>query len=144
MNREVKMPKKTAQPKKAKPKTTKTTRKKKTSPPDVAVDRRREWRFELPLSAVVEGKLPTGDKFEEDVTLENISSGGAYFCLDSGVIVGSKLNLVIDVPTELSEGKKLKLSLGGLTIRLEKPSKKGKKQGVALRFKKRFEFISEE
>ncbi len=138
------MPKKTAQPKKTKPKATKTTRKKKATPSDVTVDRRREWRFELPLSAVAEGSLPTGDKFKENVTLENISSGGAYFCLDSGVIVGSKLNLVIDVPTELSEGKRLKLSLGGLTIRLEKPVKKGKKQGVALRFKKRFEFISEE
>ena len=122
MNREVKMPKKTSQPKKTKAKTTK---KKKTAPPEVAVDRRKEWRFELPLSAVVEGNLPTGNTFEEEVTLENISSGGAYFCLESGVIVGSKLNLVIDVPTELSEGKKLKLSLGGLTIRLEKPSKKG-------------------
>lgn len=111
--------------------------------PDIVIDRRKEWRFDLPLSATVEGVLPTGRKFKEKVTLENISSGGAYFCLDSGVIVGSKLNLVIDVPTELSEGKKLKLSLGGLTIRLEKPDKKGKKQGVALRFQKKFEFISE-
>jgi len=135
------MPKKTSQPKKTKPKTTK---KKKPVPTDIAVDRRKEWRFELPLTAIVEGNLPTGKTFKEEVILENISSGGAYFCLDSGVIVGSKLNLVIDVPTELSEGKKLKLSLGGLTVRLEKPSKRGKKQGVALRFKKRFEFISDE
>jgi c-di-GMP-binding flagellar brake protein YcgR len=120
----------------------KKTKKKKKSMPDITVDRRREWRFELPLSAIVEGELPTGKKFKEDVTLENISSGGAYFCLDSGVVVGSKLNLVIDVPTELSEGKKIKLSLGGLTIRLEKPDKKEKKQGVALRFRKKFEFVS--
>ena len=133
------MAKKTSQPKKTKPRKTK----KKQPPADVAVDRRREWRFELPLSAVVEGDLPTGKKFKEGVVLENISSGGAYFCLDSGVIVGSKLNLVIDVPTELSEGKKIKLSLGGLTIRLEKPSKKGKKQGVALRFRKNFEFLAD-
>lgn len=111
--------------------------------PELKVDRRREWRFELPLQAEVEGKLPNGKKFKEEVMLENISSGGAYFCLDSGVVVGSKLNLVIDVPSELSEGKKLKLSLGGLTIRLEKPPKKGKKQGVALRFQKKFKFISE-
>ena len=111
--------------------------------PDITVDRRKEWRFELPLSATVEGELPTGKSFKEDVTLENISSGGAYFCLDSGVVVGSKLNLVIEVPTELSKGKKIKLSLGGLTIRLEKPDKKEKKQGVALSFRKKFEFISE-
>lgn len=130
---------KTSKTKKTTPR--KTSRKKKTVP-DVTVDRRKEWRFELPLCATIEGELPTGKKFKEDVILDNISSGGAYFSLDSGVVVGSKLNLVIDVPTELSEGKKIKLSLGGLTIRLEKPDKKGKKQGVALRFRKKFEFIS--
>jgi c-di-GMP-binding flagellar brake protein YcgR len=123
--------------------TSRKTSKKKKTMPDITVDRRKEWRFELPLSATVEGELPDGESFKEDITLENISSGGAYFCLDSGVVVGSKLNLVIEVPTELSEGKKIKLSLGGLTIRLEKPDKREKKQGVALRFRKKFEFISE-
>lgn len=111
--------------------------------PDFKVERRKEWRFELPLSATAQGNLPDGEKFQENVTLQNISSGGVYFSLDSGVIVGSKLNLVIDVPSKLSEGKKVKLCLGGLTIRLEEPTKKGKKQGVALRFRKKFEFISE-
>ena len=134
MAKKAKTPKKTS---------SKKPRKKRKPLPDIAVDRRGEWRFELPLSAIVEGKLPSGKIFKEDVTLENISSGGAYFCLDSGVIVGSKLNLVIDVPTELSEEGKLKLSLGGHTIRLERSDKKSKKQGVALRFHKRFKFISE-
>lgn len=128
---------------KTKKTTSRKTSKKKKTMPDITVDRRKEWRFELPLSATVEGKLPSRKSFKEDVTLENISSGGTYFCLDSGVVVGSKLNLVIEVPSELSEGKKIKLSLGGLTIRLEKPDKKKKKQGVALRFRKKFEFISE-
>jgi len=111
---------------------------------EVAVDRRREWRLELPLSAFVEGNLPQGKKFKEKITLENISSKGAYFCLDSGVTVGSKLNLVIDVPEELTEGKKVKLYLGGLTIRLEEPNKGGKRQGVALRFDEEFQFIAAE
>lgn len=111
--------------------------------PDFKIERRGEWRFELPLSAIVEGKLPDGKKFQEKVTLQNISSGGAYFILDSGVIVGSNLNLVIEVPSKLNEEKMLKLCLGGLTIRLEQPSKKGKKQGIALRFQKNFQFISE-
>jgi hypothetical protein len=127
-------------PKKEKPQ-------KKVSIPDtseVAVDRRTEWRLELPLSALVEGDLPQGKKFKEKITLENISSKGAYFCLDSGVTVGSKLHLVIDVPKELTEGKKVKLYLGGLTIRLEEPIKGGKKQGVALRFDEEFSFISDE
>jgi hypothetical protein len=129
--------------------TTKTTakksvRKKNKPPADVAIDRRREWRFDLPLPAIVEGKGGEGEKFTEETILENISSTGAYFCLDSGVTVGSKLNLVIEVPSELSPEKKVKLQLGGLTVRLEKPDKKGKKQGVALRFSKKFKFITED
>lgn len=107
-------------------------------------NRREEWRFELPLSVLVEGKISRGKKFKEETILQNISSGGAYFCLDSGVTVGSKLNLVIEVPDKLTEGKKVKLSLGGLTVRLEKPPQKGKKQGIALRFSKKFEFITED
>lgn len=107
----------------------------------VDVNRRREWRFELPLTAVVEGKLPQGGSFKETAKLENISSGGAYFCLDSGVIVGSKIKLAIELPKELTEGKKVKLRVGGMTIRLEKPNTKRKKQGVAVHFSKDFEFI---
>ncbi len=127
-----------------KPTAKKRARKKAKAPSDVAIDRRREWRFDLPLPAIVEGKGGEGKKFQEETTLENISSTGAYFCLDSGVTVGSKLNLVIEVPSELSPDKKVKLQLGGLTVRLEKPDKKGKKQGVALRFSKKFKFITEE
>jgi hypothetical protein len=123
----------------SKSKIKKRAKKKNSVPTDVAVDRRDEWRFELPLPAVVEGK-----SFKEKTLLENISSTGAYFCLDSGVTVGSKLNLVIEVPSELSPDKKVKLQLGGLTVRLEKPTKKGKKQGVAIQFSKKFKFITEE
>jgi hypothetical protein len=104
------------------------------------LNRRREWRFYLPLRAVVEGRLPQGKKFKEEATLENISSTGAYLCLDSGVIVGSKIHLMIEIPPKATDGKKVKLRIGGLTIRLEKPDKKSKKQGVAVRFDKDFEF----
>jgi len=134
------MTKKISPKTKAKKKTTKKAK----PPPDVTIDRRKEWRFDLPLAAMVEGKAWEGKTFKEETILKNISSGGAYFCLDSGVTVGSKLNLVIDIPEELSPDKKVRLQLGGLTVRLEKPDKKGKKQGVAIRFNKKFKFIAEE
>jgi len=132
--------------KKSASKKTQTEKKTKTLIPNTnaSINRRREWRFELPLKAEVQGKVPIGKTFKENITLENISSQGAYFCLDTGVTVGSKLNLMIDLPTGLTEGKKVKLRLGGLTVRLEKPNKKGKRQGVAIRFNKEFKFISEE
>jgi c-di-GMP-binding flagellar brake protein YcgR len=127
-----------------KPKTKKKRTKKSSAPADVIIDRRREWRFDLPLPVIVEGKLGEGKKFKEKTMLENISSTGAYFCLDSGVTVGCKLNLVIEIPNDLSPDKKIKLQLGGLAVRLEKLSKKEKKQGVALRFSKKFKFITED
>jgi c-di-GMP-binding flagellar brake protein YcgR len=109
----------------------------------VEINRRREWRLDLPLIAEIEGKLPYGKKFREATKLENISSGGAYFCIDSGVVVGSKLNLIIELPRKLTEGKKMRMRLGGITVRLEKPNKRSKKQGVAVRFSKNFRVIPE-
>jgi len=103
-------------------------------PEDIEINRRREWRFEFPLDTLIEGSLADGARFKEETLLENISSGGAYFTLDSGVVVGSKLNLYIELPEKLADGKKLKMRIGGITVRLEKPDKKSKRQGVAVRF----------
>ncbi|MFW6160278.1 MAG: PilZ domain-containing protein [Acidobacteriota bacterium] len=108
------------------------------------LDRRREWRLALPLAAEVEGVLPNGQKFKEKTTLDNISSTGAYFDLDSGVTVGSRLKLTVDLPSNLTEGKKIHLQLEGKAVRLEKPEKSDKKQGVALQFDKEFKFINYE
>jgi hypothetical protein len=105
-------------------------------------DRRQEWRFELPLTAMVEGTLPNGDKFREDTVVENISSGGAYFSIDSGVTLESKLELIIDLPEKVTRGKKTTLRLEGKTVRLEKLDKKTKTQGIALSFDEEFQFIS--
>ena len=116
--------KKTAAPKK----------KTKDIPDELEINRRREWRFDFPLDTLIEGSLADGAKFKEETLLENISSGGAYFTLDSGVVVGSKLNLFIEMPEKLSDGKRLKMRVGGITVRLEKPDKKSKRQGVAVRF----------
>ena len=116
--------KKTAAPKK----------KTKDIPDELEINRRREWRFDFPLDTLIEGSLADGAKFKEETHLENISSGGAYFTLDSGVVVGSKLNLYIELPEKLADGKKMRMRIGGITVRLEKPNKKAKRQGVAVRF----------
>ena len=119
--------------KKARPK-----KKTKPVPEDLEINRRHEWRFNFPLDAFVEGSRADGNKFKEETRLENISSGGAFFTLDSGVVVGSKLNLYIELPEKLADGKRLKLRIGGITVRLEKPDKKAKHQGVAVRFSNDF------
>jgi c-di-GMP-binding flagellar brake protein YcgR len=115
-------------------KTTALKKKTKPVPEEVEINRRREWRFDLPLGTLIEGSLADGNKFKEETRLENISSGGAYFCLDSGVVVGSKLNLMIELPDKLTDGKKMRLMIGGITVRLESPNARTRKQGVAVRF----------
>ncbi|HEK85276.1 MAG: PilZ domain-containing protein [Candidatus Saccharicenans sp.] len=119
-------------------------KKKKAKTAPAVVNRRREWRFELPLPAEIEGQLPQGKKFKEKTILENISSTGAYFALDSSLVVGSKVNLTIELPPEITEGKKVKLSLDGITVRLEKKGEKARKQGVAVRFNRDFHFQVED
>ena len=116
------------------PKTAVPKKKAKALPEDLEVNRRREWRFDFPLGTLIEGSSADGGKFKEETRLENISSGGAYFTLDSGVVVGSKLNLFIELPEKLADGRKMRLRIGGITVRLEKPDKKTKRQGVAVRF----------
>jgi c-di-GMP-binding flagellar brake protein YcgR len=115
-------------------KTAASKKKTKDIPDELEINRRREWRFDFPLDTLIEGSLADGGKFKEETLLENISSGGAYFTLDSGVVVGSKLNLFIELPEKLADGKRLKMRIGGITVRLEKPDKKSKRQGVAVRF----------
>ncbi|MCX7973619.1 MAG: PilZ domain-containing protein [Candidatus Aminicenantes bacterium] len=110
--------------------------------PIVISNRRREWRFELPLEAIVEGRLPQGESFQEKTTIENISSGGAYFGLDAKVVIGSKLNLSLNLPEKLTEGRKMQLHLTGTAVRLEKAEKKDKKQGVAVKFSRNYRFVA--
>jgi len=105
-------------------------------------DRRHEWRFELPLTAIVEGTLPNGEKFREETIVENISSGGAYFSIDTSITLGTKLELIIELPEKVTEGKRTTLRLEGLSVRLEKLDKKEKSQGIALSFDEEFEFTS--
>ncbi len=105
-------------------------------------NRRIEFRLELPLSAVIEGILANGQSFSEKTMIENISSTGAYFELKAIITVGAKLLLKVELPSSLSEGKKLNLSLPGHVVRLEKTGTNGKIQGVALNFDE--ELVSEE
>jgi hypothetical protein len=111
---------------------------KKQSTSNTGINRRQEFRLPLPLRAQVDGKKPDGQSFSEETTIENISSVGAYFGLNSLITVGTRLQLNIHLPSTLTEGKKLNLKLLGQVIRLEKNEEEGKIQGVALNFDEEF------
>ena len=120
----------------------------KASKNDSGINRRKEFRLELPLSAKVTGILPDGQSFSEETNIENISSLGTFFGLNSPITVGTRLQISVQLPSNLTEGKKLNLNLKGLVIRLEKIETEGKKQGVALNFdeefkNEEFQFITE-
>ncbi len=111
------------------------------SPNVVEIKRRREWRFDLPLATSIEGGLANGKEFEESTKIENISCTGAYFGLDAAVVVGTELILVVELPEKLGDGRKHTLRISGMIVRLEKPEKKGKRQGVAVEFKDEGEIL---
>jgi c-di-GMP-binding flagellar brake protein YcgR len=132
---------------------TKTQRQKSTKKTNAMADsnrnRRKEFRLDLPLPAKAEGKSATGKAFKETTTIVNISSLGAYFSLNALITIGTKLTINIELPSQLTEGKKLKLKLRGKVVRLEMSTIKNKKQGVALNFDEEFKsedirFIAED
>lgn len=132
---------------------TKTQRQKSTKKTNAMTDsnrnRRKEFRLDLPLSAKAEGKSATGKAFKETTTIVNISSLGAYFSLNALITIGTRLTINIELPSQLTEGKKLKLKLRGKVVRLEMSTIKNKKQGVALNFDEEFKsedirFIAED
>ncbi len=108
--------------------------------PAAPSNRRREWRLSLPLSMVVRGKAAKTGAFEERTRLENISSTGAFFRLASPVALGDRVRMLIDLPAKLTDGRPLRLSLGGVAVRLERPGNGGK-SGVAVNFSKSFKFL---
>jgi Tfp pilus assembly protein PilZ len=108
----------------------------------VGIARRKEGRFELPLTADVQGSLPRGTTFLETAKIRNISSTGAYLYLQAAVIVGTKLTLAISLPPEATEGKSLRLKINGTVVRMEKARKTSRKLGVAVRFTKEYRFVA--
>ena len=48
---------------------------------------------------------------------------------------------MIELPHKLTDGKKMQLRIGGITVRLEKPNVKSKKQSVAVRFSDDFRVL---
>lgn len=112
-------------------------------------NRRKEYRLDLPLAAKVEGKSARGKPFIEQTTIVNISSLGAFFSLSALLTIGTPLFVNIELPSQLTEGKKLKLKLRGQVVRLELGAAGNKKQGVALNFDEEFKnekirFIAED
>ncbi len=103
----------------------------------------RDQIFNLPLPTLVEGRDASGKAFQEKTVLFYISHHGASFNLANTTTLGSKLKLVIDLPSSLSEDKNLKLVIRGKVALIEANSHNPVKQRVSLRLESKY-FIKDE
>ncbi|MFC2158713.1 hypothetical protein ACFLT9_12835 [Acidobacteriota bacterium] len=81
--------------------------------PEHAADSKNERTFKLSLPASVSGSDAVGHDIDEKTRLIAISSEKATFLLNSKVIVGSQLNLSLEIPKTLILESSLNLALSG-------------------------------
>lgn len=105
-------------------------------------DVKRERSFELSLPALVNGIDAVGKEFQEFTELISLSSQEAVFKLNSKVIIGSKLNMSLDIPKTLFLENQLKLEMSGNVRFVKAEQNNTKKQLVILRLNKNYKINS--
>ncbi len=103
---------------------------------------KRERIFELSLPALITGINAVGEEFQEYTELISLSSQEAIFKLDSKVVIGSKLNLSLDIPKTLFLENQLKVEMSG-SVRFAKAEQNdSKRQMIILRLNKNYKIRS--
>lgn len=115
----------------------------KSSPEDTTRIKKIERGFKLPLRTWVEGIDLSRKTFNEETVLTYISHHGASFVLTTGVALGAKLRLTINLPPKLASDKNLKLVLKGRVVFVEATDGEKSRQKVSLRLETRY-IIEEE
>ncbi len=98
----------------------------------------KEHGFTFPLPTVAEGQDAAGAEFREETTLTYISHQRSTFPLKSGVSLGTKIKLIIDLPNKLSEDKNLKLALKGKVVSIEMGSRQSAKKNITIKFESKY------
>ena len=119
-----------------------TRRLNKTSIQGAAKVAKKERSFKLSLPALVSGIDAYGNPFQERSEISSISSQEVTFQLNSGVIIGSKLNLCLEVPKTLILEKQLKLSLSGRVKYVGAETNSEKKQIISVDLDRNFKILS--
>lgn len=108
----------------------------------VAKVTRRERTFKLSLPTLVSGIDAYGNSFQERTDLCSISSQQATFWLNSGVTIGSKLNLSLEIPKTLILENKLRLLLSGTVVHVKAESNSKKKQLISIQLDRTYKIQS--
>lgn len=105
---------------------------------DLSKNKYSEKGFKLPLPALVEGKNRSGRRFKEKTILSYISHQGSSFWLTNSVLFGSELKLTLDLPSNLSKEKNLKLIIMGKVAFVEAANRECPKERVSLHFENKY------
>ena len=105
-------------------------------------DVKRERIFELSLPALITGINAVGEEFQEYTELISLSCQEAIFKLDSKVIIGSKLNLSLDIPKTLFLENQLKVEMSGSVRFAKAEQNESKQQMIILRLNKNYKIRS--
>jgi len=92
----------------------------------MADERRRARRFDLSLPVtLLAAEETTGDK--QTVRTKDISSTGMFIEFDENVQIGTKIELIVDLPQEITQAGTVRLSCTGRVVRIDrtKPSRPG-------------------
>jgi hypothetical protein len=95
-------------------------------------DRRVKPRIECDYPAIVEGYEPDGSKYNEQVTLANLSASGLFMLANRYIESGSKLTVTVLLSNPSDDDEVPKLATNGIVVRTE-PHLDGK-CGVAIKF----------
>jgi len=99
---------------------------------------KRERSFKLSLPILVNGIDAYGNKFQERTELSSISSQEAIFSLNSGVTIGAKLNLSLDIPKTLILEDQLKLIISGDVVYVKSEANNKKKQLISVQLDRNY------
>jgi len=103
---------------------------------------KRERSFELSLPILVTGLDASGHEIREYTELISISSQEANFQLNSRVMIGSRLNLYVDIPKTHFLQNNLKLEASGKVTYIKAEQESKKKQLISLRLDKSYRIHS--
>jgi len=110
----------------------------KPSYPNAINEVKRERTFEITLPALVTGATASGSEFKEFTELISLSSQEAIFRLDSRVIIGSRLNISLEVPKTLFLENQLKVDISGNVKFAKAEPDDPKRQLIILRLNKNY------